>query len=157
MRLPPLESPLSPILYATLSIVLRLSLSLFLAVFFLHFSPPLCEHRYLWNLLHRARALHSASLARSLVSRLVSSRLEEAPGTRNVSISVTVDGVPSRVSRLPTTGQKEIRHSRRVPIYTRRVVSEYFSGINGRYTPRMLVLSSVVRASANFFNRARFH
>lgn len=35
---------------------------------------------------------------RSARSRLVSSCLEEAPGTRNVSISVTIDGVPSRVS-----------------------------------------------------------
>lgn len=103
----PLLASFSPILYATLCHPLFLSFS---HSVFLHFSPPLCEHRYLWNLLHRERAAFrfARSLARSrLVSfRFVSSRLEEAPGTRNVSISVTVDGVPSHVSRLWTTGQR---------------------------------------------------
>jgi len=45
----------------------------------------------------RERARTPAAF-RSARSRLVSSRPEEAPGTRNVSISVTVDAVPSRVS-----------------------------------------------------------
>lgn len=59
---------------------------------------------------------------RSTRSRLVSSCLEEAPGTRNVSISVTIDGVPSRVSSTDF-GSRDSTHMRKSILYT--MVTEY--------------------------------
>jgi len=59
---------------------------------------------------------------RSTRSRLVSSCLEEAPGTRNVSISVTIDGVPSRVSSTDF-GSRDSTHMRKPILYT--LVTEY--------------------------------
>lgn len=101
---------------------LSLSLSLFLFISLFVVRLPLSllyfEHRYLWNLLHRARCIP----LRSFASRLVSSCLEEAPGTRNVSISVTIDGVPSRVSS-PDLGGRGSTHVRK-PVL-RVLVTEY--------------------------------
>lgn len=93
---------------------------------------------------------------RSARSRLVSSCLEEAPGTRNVSISVTIDGVPSRVSS-PDFGGRGTTYGRK-PVL-RVLVTEYrdifaalaISPPTFRRMPRPRYLSQ--RASANFLNR----
>lgn len=156
----PLLASFSPILYATLCHPLFLSLCL----------PPLLSSTmraqiFMESSSSRARCIPLRSLARSpacsrLVSfRFVSSRLEEAPGTRNVSISVTVDGVPSHVSRLWTTGQRfdtcatsPDLHTANNNILAASTQKKDTTPIAAFYLPRARSC-----ASANFFNRARFH
>lgn len=138
MSLPPLVSSLS-LSFSPRRSFLSPSLRLALLLSLLHF-----EHRYLWNLLHRAPA--TFRFARSY---LVSSCLEEAPETRNVSISVTIDGVPSCVSsRLRT-----LADSTYVTRPDLQHVTEQQRHWRLSFSARLRNTAALSAASANFFNR----
>jgi len=113
---PPFIGPPSSISYAALSPSLSPSLSSLSASYVplpsCSFSPPLSStdiYGIFFIALARARTPAAFRFARS---RLISSHPEEAPGTRNVSISVTVDAVPSRVSSPDYAGIRDWLHAR---------------------------------------------
>lgn len=162
-----------PLIGLLLSHSLRYALSSSLSLFLSLCLPPLLSSTmraqiFMESSSSRARCIPLRSLARSLRSpacsrlvsfRFVSSRLEEAPGTRNVSISVTVDGVPSHVSRLWTTGQRFDTCATSPDLHTANN-NILAASTQKRYNTHSRILSSARArscASANFFNRARFH
>lgn len=106
------------------SVVLSFSRSVFLCS-----SPPLCEHRYLWNLLHRARA--AFRFARSLVRSPACSRLDSfrfvssrrGPGDqKRFNLRYRRWRAKPRFSSPDHGTERDSTLARRVPIYTRRTV-----------------------------------